>query len=301
MTSATREHLGAEPPRSLLEWASWVAGTITHIRDVSSSRANSQVWELTCSDGSRLFVKVSPSKIFHVRESHAYRFAVPSLGPLRAPRLRASDPDRRALLLTAVPGQNVATSPLTMTERIKVHRQAGWLLRALHDSTGATSKAGVDPGTLLKARRRSVEEHIATAGEMLTPAERELVRRQATRFPFLASCPAAYVHGDVQERNLLWDRATATATLLDFERAQPALAVDDFVRLAAGPWAHEPRLRAAFFTGYGRELTRPEKQVLPALAALDAVSGLVWGAHAGDEEVIDRARVTLKLLSNGAI
>ncbi|MGP8298108.1 hypothetical protein ACTPOK_09190 [Streptomyces inhibens] len=35
--------------------------------------------------------------------------------------------------------------------------------------------------------------------------------------------------------------------------------------------------------------------------ALDAVSGLVWGARTGDDEVIDQARVTLKLLRNGVI
>ncbi|MFF7413239.1 phosphotransferase [Streptomyces lydicus] len=301
MTSAPRDHVGAEPPLSLLKWASCVAGTITKVRNASGSSDNSRVWELTCNDGSLLFVKVSPAKIFHDRESHAYRFAVPALGPLRAPRLKACDPDQLAVLLTAVPGQNVATARLTMTDRIKAHRQAGWLLRALHGSAGGSSKIGVDPDALLMTRRRSVEEHLTAAGELLTPAERELVRRLATLLPFLTSCPAAFVHGDAQERNLLWDAATGSAALLDFERSQPALAVDDFVRLATGPWAHQPRLRTAFFTGYGRELTRAEKQVLPALAALDAVSGLAWGARNGDDEVIDRARVTLKLLSNGAV
>lgn len=299
MTSVSRDELGAELPRGLMEWASCVAGTLTKVRGAASS--NSPVWELFGRDGSRLFVKVAPSEIFHVREVHAYRFAVPALGPLCAPRLRASDPAQLAVLLTAAPGRNVATTRLTMADRVKVHHQAGWLLRALHSSGGVSIGASVDPGGLLRARRRSVEEHLAAAGGLLSPAERELVRRLATLLPLLSSCPVAFIHGDAQERNLLWDAATGSVALLDFGRAQPALAVDDFVRLATGPWACHPRLRTAFFTGYGRELARPEKQVLPALAALDAVSGLAWGARIGDDGVIGRARMTLKLLGNGVV
>ncbi|MET7800487.1 phosphotransferase enzyme family protein [Streptomyces decoyicus] len=290
-------------PGGVLDWASYVLGAITDVRYASWDGASSTrlVWELVCAGNTRYFLKISPTSNCHARESHAYRFAVPALGPLRAPQLMASDPDQLAVLLTAVPGQNVATARLTMTDRIKAHRQAGWLLRALHGSAGGSSKIGVDPDALLMARRRSVEEHLTAAGELLTPAERELVRRLATLLPLLTSCPTAFIHGDAQDRNLLWDAATGSAALLDFERSQPALAVDDFVRLATGPWAHQPRLRTVFFTGYGRELTRPEKQVLPALAALDAVSGLTWGARNGDDEVIDRARVTLKLLNSGAV
>ncbi|WP_159395066.1 phosphotransferase enzyme family protein [Streptomyces sp. 2323.1] len=277
-----------------------MTGTLTKVRGVATS-SNSPVWELFCRNGSRLFVKVAPSEIFHVREVHAYRFAVPALGPLCAARLMASDPAQLAVLLTAAPGRNVTTTRLTMADRIKVHHQAGWLLRALHSSAGVSIGASVDPGGLLRARRRSLEEHLAAAGDLLSPAGRELVRRLAMLLPLLSSCPVAFIHGDAQERNLLWNAATESVALLDFGRAQPALAVDDFVRLATGPWACQPRLRTAFFTGYGRELARPEKQVLPALVALDAVRGLAWGARIGDDGVIGRARMTLKLLSNGVV
>ncbi|WP_423247499.1 phosphotransferase [Streptomyces decoyicus] len=219
-----------------MEWASCVAGTLTKVRGAASS-SNSPVWELFCRNGSRIFVKVASSEIFHVREVHAYRFAVPALGPLCAPRLMASDPAQLAVLLTAAPGRNVATTRVTMADRVKVHHQAGWLLHALHSSAGVSIGASVDPGGLLRARRRSIEEHLAAAGDLLSPAERELVRRLATLLPLLSSCPVAFIHGDAQERNLLWDAATGSVTLLDFGRAQPALAVDDFVRLATGPWA----------------------------------------------------------------
>ncbi|MFJ9420021.1 phosphotransferase [Streptomyces sp. NPDC101227] len=275
-------------------------GPITLVRDASWNRANSKVWELTCADGTRFFLKISPSKVFYTRETHAYRFAAPALGPGRAPRLQAADPARLAMLLTAAPGQTVTTMTLTMRDLVKVHRQAGYLLRVLHDALGASNKAGVDALAEIRARTESVGKHLAAAGELLTHTEQEMVLRLARHLPALEECPAAFIHGDVQTRNLLWDAPSECAALLDFERARPALAVDDFVHLAVGPWVQQPRLRRVFFTGYGRELTYPERQVLPALAAMDAVSGLVWGTRVHDVEVTERARRTLKLLADGA-
>ncbi|WDT54174.1 aminoglycoside phosphotransferase family protein [Streptomyces sp. G7(2002)] len=287
-------------PGSVLDWASYVIGPITLVRHTSWDRGNSKVWELTCPDSTRYFLKISPSKALYARETHAYRFAVPSLGPDRAPRLQAADPDQLALLLTAAPGQPVAAG-LTMRDLLKVHRQVGWLLRALHDAPRASSSASWDFLAEVRARTESVGKHVAAAGDLLTRAEQETVLRLARNLPHLEACPAAFIHGDAQERNVLWDGRSDCAALLDFERARPALAVDDFVHLAVGPWQQQPRLRRVFFTGYGRELTGPERQVLPALAAADAVSGLVWGTRAGDNEIAHRARVTLKLLCKGAV
>ncbi|MFJ8673573.1 aminoglycoside phosphotransferase family protein [Streptomyces sp. NPDC093589] len=287
-------------PGSVLDWASYVIGPITLIRDTSWERGNSKVWELTCPDSTRYCLKISPSKARYARETHAYRFAVPSLGPDRAPRLQAADPDQLALLLTAAPGQPVGAG-LTMRDLFKVHRQVGWLLRALHDAPRISSKPSWDALAEIRARTESVGKHVAAAGDLLTHAEQETVLRLARNLPHLEACPAAFIHGDAQGRNVLWDWRSDCAALLDFGRARPALAVDDFVHLAVGPWQQQPRLRRVFFTGYGRELTGPERQVLPALAAADAVSGLVWGTRAGDNEGVRRARVMLKLLCKGAV
>lgn len=300
LTSTPIARLRMTIPGSVLDWASYVIGPITLVRDTSWDRENSKVWELTSPDSTRYFLKISPSKVLYARESHAYRFAVPSLGPDRAPRLQAADPDQLALLLTAVPGQPV-TAGLTMRDLLKVHRQVGWLLRALHDAPHASSKANGGALAEVRARTESVGKHVAAAGDLLTHAEQETVLRITRNLPHLEACPAAFIHGDAQQRNVVWDGGSDCAALLDFERARPALAVDDFVHFTVGPWQQQSRLRRVFFTGYGRELTGPERQVLPALAAADAVRGLVWGTRAGDDKVVHRARVTLKLLCKGAV
>lgn len=75
--------------------------------------------------------------------------------------------------------------------------------------------------------------------------------------------------------------------------------VFDIVRLACGPWVGRPDLRAAFFEGYGRELTDKVERSLRCLAALDAVSAISWGVPHHDPEIVARGRATLARLERG--
>jgi len=272
-------------PGCVLDWASCVLGAITGVLDASRSRANSRVWELTCADGPQFFLKVAPNKAAYDHEIQAYRFAVPALGPGRAPRLQAANPGELAMLLTAVPGETVGSAVLDMNDLIRVHRQAGYLLRELHDTLVAP-RASMDVLVEVRARTASAGQSVAAAGALLSHAEQEMVLRLVRELPQLEACPEAFVHGDARELNFLWDGPSGCAALLDFGQARPAMAVDDFVHLAVGPWMQSPRLRRMFFSGYGRELTGPERRVLPALAAMDAVDGLVHGVRVDDPEVI---------------
>ncbi|MGD3109405.1 aminoglycoside phosphotransferase family protein [Streptomyces sp. YGL11-2] len=285
-------------PGGVLDWASCVLGVITGVLDASRGRAGSRVWELTCADGTRFFLKIASTKASYDREVHAYRFAVPALGPGRTPRLQAADPGELAMLLTALPGETVAWAVLDMNDLIRVHRQAGYLLRELHDRPVAP-RGSVDLLAEVRARTASAVQGVAAAGTLLSHAEQELLLGLVRQLPQLEACPTAFVHGDAQECNFLWDRPTGCAALLDFGQARPAVAVDDFVHLAVGPWMRYPRLKQMFFTGYGRELADPERRVLPALAAMHAVDGLVQGIRARDPEVTEGARATLKLLADG--
>jgi Ser/Thr protein kinase RdoA (MazF antagonist) len=104
-------------------------------------------------------------------------------------------------------------------------------------------------------------------------------------------------HGDAQPKNFLWDAAAGRLALIDFERAEPAPAVRDLVRLEYGSWYGHPGLRAAFFDGYGRLLTPDEEAALRSFAALDALSGIQWGTANGDMEVVERGYRTLAALS----
>ncbi|MET8771844.1 hypothetical protein [Streptomyces sp. NPDC004658] len=72
-------------------------------------------------------------------------------------------------------------------------------------------------------------------------------------------------------------------------------AVRDLVRIGDA-WAGRPDLREAFFSGYGRQLTPPETERLALESALDAVSGIQFGATHDDPELVERGRRTLARL-----
>ena len=121
------------------------------------------------------------------------------------------------------------------------------------------------------------------------------MRDCASRLARLGSrVPAVASHGDFQPRNWLWDTASSRLGIIDWERAKPAPAIRDLVRLEYGPWDGRHDLREHFFAGYGRTLTRAEDKMLSCHAVLDAFSGLRWGQANGDDEVVSRARRTFE-------
>ena len=189
------------------------------------------------------------------------------------------------MVVTAVPGEPVPGLSLSAREEQQVHRQAGRLLGRLHESQRVAG-AGEDVSRMTSR----VDGHLDQVGGLLTAAQRTLVRDCASRLACLGPrVPAVASHGDFQPRNWLWDTASGRLGIIDWERAEPAAAVRDLVRLEYGPWDGRPDLREDFFAGYGRMLTPEEDETLFCHAVLDALSGLVWGLANGDDEVVGRA------------
>ncbi|MFE2968495.1 hypothetical protein ACFXKC_33455 [Streptomyces sp. NPDC059340] len=95
------------------------------------------------------------------------------------------------------------------------------------------------------------------------------------------------------------DTGPGTLAVVELERPRPHAVVFDVVRLACGPWVGRPDPRAAFFEGYGRELTDKEERSLRCLAALDAASAISWGVPHHDPEIVEGGRATLAGLERG--
>ncbi|MFJ1746184.1 phosphotransferase enzyme family protein [Streptomyces sp. NPDC088116] len=284
-------------PSPLRAWAERVVGPLSSVRDASHPRASSRVWGVTDSRGRDFFLKQSPSPAFYERETFGYQSAVPALGYGHAPRLVDSDARRLALLLTAVPGTPVSRLALTPAEHRSVHRQFGALLRRLHGAEKLPAGARRDAEAAIGRTAADAGKHLARAGDLLTDGRRALVRRAAGHLLRLTDrLTPGHIHGDAQERNALWSGRLA---VIDFERSRYAPAVQDFVRLACGPWQDRDDLRTAFFQGYGRPLTEAERQALPCLAALDAVSCLAYGPAHGEHDVTARGLRTMDRLERG--
>jgi Ser/Thr protein kinase RdoA (MazF antagonist) len=262
-----------------------VAGQITDVTDCSWQRDTSAVWRLSSASGGCWYLKRHSSGRFHEREVAALRNWAPALGPGRVPELAAADPEILVMVVTAVPGEPVLGLRLSTREEQQVHRQAGQMLGRLHESR-LVPGAGEDASRLTSR----VDAHLDQAGGLLTPAQRAMVRDCASRLAWLGPrVPAVASHGDFQPRNWLWDTASGRLGIIDWERAEPAPAVRDLVRLEYGPWDGRPDLREDFFAGYGRALTLEEDETLSCYAILDALSGLRWGLANGDDEVVSRA------------
>ncbi|MBC9717829.1 aminoglycoside phosphotransferase family protein [Streptomyces sp. TRM66268-LWL] len=288
--------VGKPLPDPMHAWVTSQIGEIKEVRDAAWPRLASQVWEITGIDRERYFAKVSPSPKFFSHETRAYRFVGPSLGAEHAPRLLGTAPEHLALLVTAMPGSSVPALDLNVTDRQRVHHQAGALLRIFHGGE-VLDREGRDEAVAQGERLGDqAAKHVERAGDLLSDVDRDLVRRAIAELPDMAQLPTAYAHGDYQERNWLW--SGQRLALIDFERARHTWAVWDLVRLACGPWLGHQELRTAFFDGYGRDLTAAERHAIGCLAAFDAASAISWGT-VNDPEVAQRGRATLDRLAMG--
>ncbi|MEU6367827.1 aminoglycoside phosphotransferase family protein [Streptomyces sp. NPDC046931] len=286
-------------PPTLAAWAEGVVGPLRSVRDLPRPRPASRVWELTSGTG-RAFLKVASTPAFYALETRAYREAAPALERDSVPRLLETDARHRALLLSAVPGRPVRSLALTPGRRRALHRRAGaWLCRFHGDARDLTARDRAEAADEVERAVLEAEAHLARAGNLIGPAERDVVRRHAAVLALLGPLPAGYAHGDYQERNWLYDTATGALAVVGLERARPHAAVFDVVRLACGPWARWPELKTAFLDGFGRGLTGEEEAALRCLSALDAASAVARGLLHEEPRVVARGRTALDRLLEG--
>ncbi|WP_327411291.1 aminoglycoside phosphotransferase family protein (plasmid) [Streptomyces sp. NBC_01281] len=287
------------PPPPLLTWASRALGARPAVKDVSHPRENSRVWQLDLPGALRFYLKISPKAVMYERETLALRSAAPALGAGGAPQLRASSAEHLALLLTAVPGRPLKQLELSPVKEVRAHRHGGALLARLHAAGDLSGPRRAEAEQALQAAADGAEGHLSAAGDRLTAPEQKLVRQMAEELRTLPPLPLAYIHGDAWDRNLMWSTSRQQAGWIDFERSRAATAVQDFVLMACSTWTDRPDLRAACLQGYGRNLTVEEQHALRCLAAIDAVSCLVWGPKIEDPHVTARGRRTLDRLMAG--
>ncbi|WP_236242396.1 phosphotransferase [Streptomyces sp. CC228A] len=276
------------PEVRLREFTERAVGRVTGWTDVSWARQGSQVWRAAGAEGGLWFVKVHQNDRFHQREVTAYRTWVTGLG-VAAPRLVAVDEALRAIVITAVPGRSLHGAVHPPAEQRRIFHRIGRLAAAIHHSAPARPATG-DTLPLGKWER-----HLDAARPHLAPGDEEFIRAMVVKAAGLPPLEAGPTHGDFQLRNLRWDEASGSLYVIDFERSEDGPAVRDFVRLSDA-WAGRPDLYEAVMDGYGRPFTPAEGEHLAVLDALDALSGIQYGAAHGDPELVERGHRTLARL-----
>lgn len=217
-------------------------------------------------------VKGAPPSNHHIgREITAHLTAASALAQHgRAAWLVHHDRAANLLVTTYLPGALTAGTDSEFD--IDVHRQAGEILRMLHDQgshvdlewdAAATSK------TLdwLDTAHRIRSDTAARVTDIL--------RRHRPH-----AVDVVPTHGDWHPRNWLVD--DGEVRMIDFGRFDLRPAQTDFARLAVQQWRGAPHLESAFVEGYGREPRDP--QLWRIIALREAVATAVWAYRVGDAQ-----------------
>lgn len=279
------------PAPALLDLSCRVLGNETSFRFASWDHGESQIWEATNAASERAYLKSHRQNTKFQQELHAYRHWCPQLAGHVPQLLAVREEEPHGLLLSALPGTPLENLQLDSVSEQEAHHQAGQLLARLHRQP-ATNDARPTPDEAYakrlaawKPRAQDIvdDNAIAWVSERLQEA-----------LPLLRELNRVPCHRDYTPRNWLWHEGTLT--LIDFEHSKPDLWFLDIERLWRDTWLTKPNLREAFLAGYGRELTRDEEALLERLAALSALTTIVWAREHNDQTFEEQGRNTLNRL-----
>lgn len=282
--SARVSFMKATPEPELRAWAEAVGGPAVWTW-CGWEHAESRVWRLE--GRSTAYCKVHRQGRKYAQERLALERWAPGLRG--APRLLAArDMQPRALLLTEVAGTLVEARvglPVTASE---LYRQAGAWLAALH----GLAHVDRDPLVLAQALCRRAGCWLERAQGLVDAGELRTVAAATAIFADLEGVSRVPCHRDYSPRNWLIDEA-GNFGVIDFEHARPDWWLYDCDRLAGDWWLGREDLRTAFFAGYGRQPTAIEREVAEVVAAVNAVSSVVWATEHDDGRFLALGRQRL--------
>lgn len=240
------------------------------VRDMSWNLVESTVLHVRSGDRD-IIVKAGGPTNHHIdRELAAHpEFTRTLVDTGHAAALLDADTDLRVMLLDYLPGRLVEGTEAEHDP--DTHRQAGDLLRRLHDQDTRIDEEHdrrVNERALgwLDGRHRIDPDAARRARRILESAPTPPVRVVPT-------------HGDWQPRNWLIDGDTVR--VIDFGRFGFRPAATDLVRLAARQWRGRPALEHAFFEGYEDDPRDPDAWRLHTLR--EAIGTACWAHQVGDE------------------
>lgn len=223
-------------------------------------------------DGQRFVVKASGPGDRHTEREVAahHRWTAPLVERGRAPRLRWADAAVRIMVADWLPGELVAGTPAQ--DDPEVFRQAGGLLRVLHDGSPSRTDGTVVSRQAARTLAWLDGQHRIDPG--IVRAVRDEVAGWQDIAVELVAC-----HADYQPRN--WIVEAGRVSVIDFGGMEMAPRASDFVRISRDDARRTPGLAEAFVDGYGVDpRTDPLWRVL---SVAQAVSTAAWAYQVGDQ------------------
>lgn len=243
---------------------------------------------LATSDGQRYIIKQHEAPDRFQAEARAYATWVHALGE-HAPSLIHADPDRLTLLLTVIPGQRATQLPGDSLAERQAHRNAGSVLRLLHQALPGPHISAEVPAYLAERMRWwAARAHLAG---LIAPSDLRVLHAWADQMA-TDTLETTVCHLDYQPRNWI-TQASGQLGIVDFEHTRLDARIRDFSRLEHRHWRRAPHLRTAFFDGYGRPLDSAERDLLERFRFLEAVTALVRGHETGNPELLAHGRAII--------
>ncbi|MFJ9085882.1 aminoglycoside phosphotransferase family protein [Streptomyces sp. NPDC102384] len=259
------------------------------VQSVPDPQLPPRVVRVTNADGRHYFVKRHTDRDRYARELHAYRTWGEHLRG-HAPELIGRQNASCTILLTALAGSRGDTTPPDSPDEEKDHYEAGRLLGVLHRATKMPKGGAV--GANLAQKLRGWTE-LAFQSELITRAERSTLDQHAVVLDS-SRMDSAVCHLDYQPRNWMVGDVFG---VFDFEHMRRDARIRDFARLEFRRWQAAPRLRTAFFAGYGQRLNGTEQRLMNSFGAIEAATALVKGHNENDPTLLTHGRAVLARLA----
>jgi Ser/Thr protein kinase RdoA (MazF antagonist) len=292
--------LTTHPEESVLDWMRSILGPNELVFEFGHSHGYSRLWRVEYSEGFA-WLKMHARQDKCGGEIHALTHWTPQLG--HTPTLIAHRNDPRAVILSEVPGVNAEELTFTSEQEERMWMQAGDWLRRLHSTRGSWfgnvnpdgtpySEPSFDPkGFVLATFTRRIRE-----GRDLTILSEFEIDFVEGRLREIADCLAGEtpvaIHRDFSPRNWMALPDGTLTSIIDFEHARWDVRAADLNRPPDYEFLRNPRLRDAFYEGYGEPSERLKAQI-EVLRLLQATAGVVWAVLVGDQPYSDRNREAL--------
>jgi hypothetical protein len=251
-------------------------------------------WRATDGSGPAVYVKVHAEPYLFQRHTQAYERWVPHL-PCRTPELLFADESLLLFVFAELPGAPLENVALPLELELQAYETGGRVASAFHELPASPDEQPDDPGEGAVQRMRDLIER---ADGLLSDDMLKWVDSVGTDHSAFANERLVPCHRDFSPRNWLVaeNNGSLEWSLIDFERARHDFIYLDFQRMWPDHWLGRPDRRAAFFRGYGRELTRDEEYRLKLTVLRTCVGTVSWARANGDPAFEAWGRQTIERL-----
>ncbi|RYG26418.1 hypothetical protein EON82_03395 [bacterium] len=288
------------PDESVLAWVEDQIGPFGVVSQFAHDHGYSQLWRLAAG-GEHVWLKMHAYPHKWAGEVHALTRWGPALGKTPCGVAWRREPE--AVLLSEAPGLPAESLTLDTQREERMWREAGawlarmhtvkndWLGNVCEDGT-PHGEATTDAEAFVGANwEKTLDEGIASG--LFTQSQIDFTEARVREgLPSLKGEKPRALHRDFTPRNWMVHPDGELAAIIDFEHARWDVRAADLNR----PWDHEflrnPRLKDAFYDGYGG-LSPLLREQIETLRMMLAFSTIVWATKVGDGAFAQRYREAL--------